>query len=58
MTLYDFRGAEAAWIEAPPAPDAGAGLGIDDLLSGCGDDLGIDVDGGGCLVLIEGCDFE
>lgn len=62
MTLFDFRP-----TAVPPSEDAdfvgaeyvGADfLGIDDLLSRSGDDLGLDVDASGHLVLVEGRDFD
>jgi hypothetical protein len=67
MTLFDFR-----LSAVPPSEDAdflaaahvgadflGADLlGIDDLLSRSGDDLGLDVDASGHLVLVEGRDFD
>jgi hypothetical protein len=62
MTLFDFR------MPRGSQPDAGAcSLGqaaggdcleLDDLLSFGGDDLGLEVDESGCLMLTEGADFE
>lgn len=59
IALKDFRraavrrrsAAEKAPVAAPP-------LAIDDVLSYSGDDLGLEVDETGHLVLVEGVDFE
>ena len=52
MTLFDFR------APADSSPDDVVFLGVDDLLSRSGDDLGLDVDASGHLVLVEGRDFD
>ncbi len=72
MTLFDFRppavppsedadflGTEYVGADFLGADFLGADfLGIDDLLSRSGDDLGLDVDASGHLVLVEGRDFD
>lgn len=58
MTLSDFR---SDWGFRPTVPFETAeedALGIDDLLSRSGDDLGLEVDATGHLVLVEGRDFD
>lgn len=52
MTLFDFL------PPADPSPDDAAFLRVDDLLSRSGDDLGLDVDARGRLILVEGRDFD
>ncbi len=52
MTLFDFR------PPADPSPGDAVSLGVDDLLSRSGDDLGLDVDARGRLILVEGRDFD
>ena len=55
MTLFDFR----ASGDPPPGLDLDSDrLELDDVLSFGGDDLGLDVDSSGHLVLTEGVDFE
>jgi hypothetical protein len=55
MTLFDFRASGGL----PPGLDLESDrLELDDLLSFGGDDLGLDVDSSGHLVLTEGVDFE
>jgi len=52
MTHFDFR------TPADPSLEEAVSLGVDDLLSRSGDDLGLDVDASGHLVLVEGRDFD
>jgi hypothetical protein len=54
MTLFDYRNTGSVLVNA----DGGGCLELDDLLSFGGDDLGLDVDPSGHLVLTEGVDFE
>lgn len=56
MTLLEFRGVAEAWSESlqPSEPS----LTLDDVLSYSSDDLGLEVDDTGNLILIEGVDFE
>ena len=54
MTLFDYRASDAVMLGS-----AGSRfLELDDLLSFGGDDLGLDIDLSGHLVLTEGVDFE
>jgi hypothetical protein len=55
MTLFDFRTNRP--LQQGGEFDRGS-LELDDLLSFGGDDLGLDVDSDGHLVLTEGVDFE
>ena len=55
MTLYDYRASGALVLGDE---SGGSRLEIDDVLSFGGDDLGLDVDSNGHLVLTEGVDFE
>jgi hypothetical protein len=43
---------------AVPPPEDAVILEVDDLLSRSGDDLGLDVDASGHLILVEGRDFD
>ncbi|WP_193368138.1 hypothetical protein [Pelagibius marinus] len=52
MSLFDFR------PPADPSPEDTVFLRVDDLLSRSGDDLGLDIDASGHLVLVEGRDFD
>jgi len=56
MTSFELRGTAEAWIESlqPSEPS----LTLDDVLTYSGDDLGLEVDDTGHLVLVEGVDFE
>jgi hypothetical protein len=55
MTLFEFRASGGL----PPGLDLGSGhLELDDVLSFGGDELGLDIDSSGHLVLTEGVDFE
>ncbi|MGF1594494.1 MAG: hypothetical protein ACFCUW_14510 [Kiloniellaceae bacterium] len=60
--MLDFRmprGLRAdAGISSSDQAAGGGRLELDDLLSFGGDDLGLEVDESGCLVLTEGADFE
>ena len=58
MTLFDNR--ESGGLRPQPSGDSGGGesLGLDDLVSRSGDDLDLEVDATGHLVLIEGRDFD
>lgn len=64
MTLIDFRRASGfRGVSIFPSNAVfevadDAFLGIDDILSRGGDDLGLDVDKTGHLVLVEGKDFD
>lgn len=55
MTLFDYRASSVLFIDADRASGQ---LQIDDVLSFGGDDLGLDVDSSGHLVLTEGVDFD
>jgi hypothetical protein len=55
MTLFDFRSTGGI---APDSETGDGHLELDDVLSFGGDDLGLDVDSSGHLVLTEGVDFE
>lgn len=55
MTLFEFRNTGGA-LQVSEAGDSP--LELDDVLSFGGDDLGLDVDSSGHLVLTEGVDFE
>ena len=55
MTLFDFR--TRSVLLQGPEPDSNS-LELDDVLSFGGDDLGLDIDSSGHLVLTEGVDFE
>ena len=58
MTLLDFRRSGDCRPQPPGEPAGDDSLGLDDLVSRSGDDLGLDVDPAGQLVLVEGCDFD
>ena len=55
MTLFEFRTGSVLLQDIEPG---GSHLELDDLLSFGGDDLGLDIDAKGHLVLTEGVDFE
>ena len=55
MTLFEYRNTGAL---LPVSEAGGSHLEIDDVLSFGGDDLGLDIDSSGHLVLTEGVDFE
>ena len=57
MTLFDNR--ESGGLRPQPSGEPGGdSLGLDDLVSRSGDDLDLEIDATGQLVLIEGRDFD
>ena len=55
MTLFDYRASDAMLLGSAAGSRF---LELDDLLSFGGDDLGLDIDLSGHLVLTEGVDFD
>jgi hypothetical protein len=54
MTLFDSEAAMELRPGGGFQDDGRVSLAVDDLLSSAADDLGLDVDGDGSLVLVEG----
>lgn len=57
MLLFEFRGASDAWADSLQSTTSDSTLSLDDVLSYASDDLGLEVDESGHLVLTEGIDF-